>query len=550
MGHPAWMRKAARVQADDFWQKRKRKGSIYPSPNFLLREVKPYGVLKLGTWTKWVRARRAKDNKGRGNFPTNTVPVKLKVRMRATKNDILARRGPWPAGMKKKPGKKVKIGGEVLRVLRADVASNPTRRQADRAASLEQSPAYKRRVAAHPGMNPKISQPDVSKAMTLGRNRRGRKKQRHEDDDDGDIKLGNNGSGQGRVSIKSNKSIRKHAHNWNMDEREFDEDVMELRNPDREMSLDETPANRQELNMKKGAAAVGRDPVVVTYEGDKWNASIYAACWNEHQCTACTVNGVAHPSRIIPAGGMWRFDPNIRKCAFHSRGEACATTLSGRRKQTCRTKRAKLSCVRESEVTPMTYVGKDEDRPVYCGGGGTKKGFLRQLELSMQQFKGISGRPDTPISVVGGDTPTIADMKQRDFIRLDKSGNHVRHSEPRDLASERLVWLSAKWRDYGAVNGDDLSDRFHGQPNDDVLKLCKLYGFDCMVIPTRSFDRDRLDRGMFSNMKQWMRYEVAGGRRPRTAQGLIKLWDECFRHHFTAKMILHHQWLPGTTKRC
>ena len=304
--------------------------------------------------------------------------------------------------------------------------------------------------------------------------------------------------------------------------------------------------------MRKGAAAVGRDPIVVTWEGGAagMKASVIAFCWNEHKSTACTVNGVAQPVRIIVAGGVWKVEPNTRKCTFHKRGEACATTLSGRRKQTCRTKRAKLSCVRESEVQPMTYVGKDFDRPVYCGGGGTKKAFLKELERAMQAFKGISGRPDAPIPMVGGDNPTAADMKHRDFIRLDKSGNHVKHSEPRNLASEAPVWLSEKWRDYGAVNGDDISDRFRGQPNDEVLALCKLYGFDCMVIPTRSFDRDRLDRGMFSNMKQWMRYEVAKERRPRTPLGLKKLWDECFQHHFTAKIIQHHQWLPGTTKRC
>ena len=100
------------------------------------------------------------------------------------------------------------------------------------------------------------------------------------------------------------------------------------------------------------------------------------------------------------------------------------------------------------------------------------------------------------------------------------------------MVSERLVRQREKWKDH---------EPFTGQPKLRVLALARLYGFDIIVIPTRSFDRDIMDRGIFSGIKAWIR---ARPRRCTTAKGLLRLWEMAVNAVVTPELIAHCQYIP------
>ena len=68
------------------------------------------------------------------------------------------------------------------------------------------------------------------------------------------------------------------------------------------------------------------------------------------------------------------------------------------------------------------------------------------------------------------------------------------------------------------------------------IELCDLYGFDIVVIPTRSFDKDPCDCGLFSRLKQFGRGRQ---RRPTTAKGLWRLWKLAAKACISDRLIRH-----------
>ena len=68
---------------------------------------------------------------------------------------------------------------------------------------------------------------------------------------------------------------------------------------------------------------------------------------------------------------------------------------------------------------------------------------------------------------------------------------------------------------------EDTKKTFNGMPIPGVCALADLYGFDIIVVPTRSFDHDPLDCGIFSAVKAKLR---SMGWYVRSGRGMAKRW--------------------------
>ena len=523
---------AARRQAEVLWEAAVRRGNQHGvAASTLYKEI---GVLSKGTWTQWARARRKQqrsDTTAIGN-----TRVQLLRPFVSTFNDVGARRGPHPANMRHKNGRKRKLTAKELTRVKDGIRHGSDRTQATWAGVLSgpTTTGGGGGASASAGATPsqRITQRDVSRATTRGKRRRGRRRMRSASDR-GDIAVDGDGRGQGPARISWSKRVSKHPTQWIEGERDAHMSLTKLYDARNGLAFDETHTDSTLQNSVVGAAPVGKAATRRTDEQAKYSGTGFGACWvrgfdrgwwDELSDDEAEFSDYEESDRT-GEGSYCGVEINLAKCSMRTGGKACHLEPLRRNHVPCRTKRALAAGLRTNQaerIAPATYIGKDKDLPVYCGGGGTERYFLWHLEKAIQRWQGLEGRPARALTQVGGDDPSMEDYKSRLFCLLDKSSLHVNHKEERtDLVAEQY-----------------FDKVFKGMPKEKTLELCKHYGVDVIVIPTRSYDYDPEDCGMFAAQKAWMRRQSWP---TKTAKGLTKRWKRGAEAVHTPQLI-HHCW--------
>ena len=133
-----------------------------------------------------------------------------------------------------------------------------------------------------------------------------------------------------------------------------------------------------------------------------------------------------------------------------------------------------------------------------------------------------------PIAPEHGNNPTAVDFKHRHALLIDKASIHTNSKKQRTgLVSEKIIQSEYT---------EDILKTFNGQPHDSIIDIANLYGFDLIVLPTRSFDKDPLDCGIFASVKMYIRRH---GWRVRTARGMARSWERAWAKTVTKDLIQH-----------
>ena len=129
---------------------------------------------------------------------------------------------------------------------------------------------------------------------------------------------------------------------------------------------------------------------------------------------------------------------------------------------------------------------------------------------------------------------TDAVFKQRNALLLDKASTHCDSKKVRSgLVCERVLLESV---------AEDTKKTFNGMPIPGVCALADLYGFDIIVVPTRSFDHDPLDCGISSAVKTAVR---SMGWYVRSGRGMAKRWAAAWSQVVTEPLVKHCYHVAG-----